>query len=387
MSGLWVMFKKETRDSLRDRRALLVAMMPALLGPLLMLLILSTAADTKSEREDVTLGVIGRDHAPDLIIYLQDNGVVIENFQGDPKTEIQDRNIGVVLSIPKDYRENFADFETAKVELYADYSLEKSEIAGDQVRTLINSYSRSIGALRLMVRGVNPNIVSPVGIVDRDFSTRTSRAGTLLNILQMILLMAAFFGGAGVAIDTTAGERERRSWVPLLVNPLSSLQIVGGKWLTVALFAFSASILSVVSTAMALQLFSLEGLGIDPRLTLNMQLSLIAIQIPMVLFASSIQMLVTLYSKTFKEAQAYLGMLTLLPMLPVLIATFQELKTATWMYLVPIAGQQQLMTSVMRGDGMETQGFLLASVITAGLALAFLAMLTRLLRSERVVFG
>ena len=387
MSGLWVVFKKEAIDALRDRRALMVAMLPALLGPLAMITMLSTAAETHSDAEEVTLGVIGQEHAPDLIEYLQKNDVVIEEFSGDPKTEIQGRNIEVVLSIPEDYGESFEGFERANVELFADYSLEKSDIAGDQVRDLIRTYSQEIGALRLMVRGVDPGIVSPVGILNRDFSTRTSRAGMLLNTLQLILLMAAFFGGAGVAIDTTAGERERKSWEPLLVHPMSSLQIAGGKWMTVALFALVASVLSVLSTATALSFFSLEALGVDPKLTGAMQLSIVALQIPMVLFASSIQMLVSLFSKTFKEAQAYLGLLTLLPMLPVMITMFKDVKTATWMYFVPIAGQQQLMTSVMRGDGMEISGYLVAAAVTGGLAMVIFGILAKLLRSERVVFG
>lgn len=387
MSGLWIVFKKEYIDAIRDRRALMVAMLPALLGPVLMITMLSTAADTHSDAEDVTLGVIGQEFAPDLIEYLLDNDIVIEDFEGDPKTEIQARNIGVVLSIPEDYGESFQTFKPATVELFADYSLEKSDIAGDQVRDLINHYSRRIGALRLMVRGVDPGIISPVAVSDRDFSTRTSRAGMILNSLQLILLMAAFFGGAGVAIDTTAGERERRSWEPLLVHPITSFQIIGGKWMTVSLFAFVASLLSVLSTATALSFFSLEALGVDPTLTWKMQLSIVALQIPMVLFASSTQMLVTLFAKTFKEAQAYLGMLTLLPMVPVMITMFKDVKTATWMYLVPIAGQQQLMTSVMRGDGMKISLYFLAAAVTAGLALIILAILTKLLRSERVVFG
>ena len=98
-------------------------------------------------------------------------------------------------------------------------------------------------------------------------------------------------------------------------------------------------------------------------------------------------MLVSLFAKSFKEAQAYLGMLTMLPVLPVMISMFRDIKTATWMYLVPIGGQQQLMTSLMRGEGMETGGFLFAAAVTTGLATALFAVLTRLLRSERVVYG
>lgn len=389
MNGMGIIFLKELKDALRDRRALMVAMLPAVFGPLAMMLLLSTAAKTRTEArtETLTLSVIGQQNAPDLINYLTRHDIEIEDFEGDPKTEIQARNSKVVLSISKSFGEDFRAFRPATVELIADDSLEKSDQAADRVRRLLHQYSREIGALRLMVRGVDPGIASPLDIQNRDFSTRTSRAGQLLNTLQLILLMAAFFGGSGVAIDTTAGERERKSWVTLLVHPISSLSIIGGKWMTVALFALAASVVSVLATALATSMFSLEALGVDPRLTVAMMIGIVAIQIPMVMLASSVQMLVTLFAKSFKEAQAYLGILTLLPMLPVMITMFQDIKTETWMYLIPIAGQQQLLTSVMRGDGMPLDGYLIAAAVTTVVAVAVFAVLTKLLRSERVVFG
>lgn len=387
MTGLWVVFKKELKDAVRDRRALMIAMLPALLGPVAMMFILSTAADTRSEVEDVVLQVRGAENAPDLIAYLEREGVVIEPLTGDPKAEIQGKNIRVALAVPANLTEAFEASEPATVELFADYSLEKSEVAADRIRDLLSAYNRRVGSLRLMVRGINPSVGNPIDVEVRDFSTRTSRAGVILNTLQLILLMAAFFGGAGVAIDTTAGERERKSWEPLLVHPLRSFEIAGGKWLTVTIFALVACGMSVVSTAAALRLFSLEALGVDPYLTPAMQAGIFALQIPMALLASALQMVVSVFAKTFKEAQGFLGMLTLLPLLPVMINMFQETKAATWMYLVPIGGQQQLMTSIMRGEGVDPNGFVLAAVVTLALAGVLFMVLTKLLRTERVVFG
>ena len=387
MSRFKAILKKELVDSIRDRRALMVAMLPAILGPVFMILMLSSAAETRRQTEDLPLGVIGRDHAPDLMTYLEDNGIALEDFKGDPKTEIQGKNINVILSVPKDYAEKFADFEPVTLELFADESLEKSDNALRRVNRLINAYSRNIGNYRLMLRGVSPTAVTPLDIEVRDFSTRTSRAGQILATLQLLMLMAAFFGGAGVAIDTTAGERERSSLEPLLVHPVSSLAIMGGKWITVTVYATLASLVAVVSTALTLDMISLEALGVDPKLTPSMQMAIFASLIPMAFLASSAQMLVSLFAKTFKEAQTYLGMLTLLPALPVMFTMFRDVKTATWMYSVPIMGQQQLMTSVMRGEGMPAVGFATAALVTTVAAILLFVMLTRLLRSERVVYG
>lgn len=387
MNRFKAVLKKELVDSIRDRRALMVAMLPAILGPVFMILMLSSAAETRRQTEDLPLGVIGRDHAPDLMTYLEDNGIALEDFEGDPKTEIQGKNINVILSVPADYAEKFADFEPVTVELFADESLEKSDNALRRVNRLINAYNQNMGRYRLMLRGVSPTAVTPLNIEVRDFSTRTSRAGQILATLQLLMLMAAFFGGAGVAIDTTAGERERSSLEPLLVHPVSSLAIMGGKWITVAVYATLASLVAVVSTALTLDMISLEALGVDPKLTPSMQMAIFASLIPMAFLASSAQMLVSLFAKTFKEAQTYLGMLTLLPALPVMFTMFRDVKTAAWMYSVPIMGQQQLMTSVMRGEGMPASGFAIAALVTTVAAILLFVVLTRLLRSERVVYG
>ena len=186
MSRFKVVLKKELKDSLRDRRALLVAMLPAIFGPVMMMLLLSSAASSLREAEDLTLPVIGREHAPDLVAYLQKNDIQIEDFTGDAKTEIQAKNVDVILEIPADFAENFSSFKAAPVRLFADNSLDKSDLASRRVADLIVAYGSRVGALRLMARGVNPAVVSAVRVERRDFSTRTSRAGRVLATLQML---------------------------------------------------------------------------------------------------------------------------------------------------------------------------------------------------------
>ena len=387
MKRFKAIFKKEMKDSIRDRRAILVAMFPAILGPMLMVSVLNSAVESRREAKEFILPVIGQEYAPDLIAHLENDGITIEKFEGDIKAEIQNKNVNTILAIPEDFGEKFADFQPSMVQLYVDESLDKSDNAGDRVRRLVNEYSQTVGTYRLIVRGVSPALASPVVVETKDYSTKKSRAGQILASLQMIMLMAAFFGGAGVAIDTTAGERERSSLEPLLVHPLSSLEIMSGKWLTVSVYAMAAIGLSVVGTAIGLESISLEPLGIDPKLSTGMQLSLFAMLLPLAFLASSMQMLASLFAKTFKEAQTYLGLLNFLPMLPVIIVAFKELKTAEWMYWVPLLSQQQLMTTVMRGETMSMAHFAIAGMVTMALGVALFLLLTRLLRSERVVYG
>jgi len=387
MNLVKAILKKELKDSFRDRRAIMVAILPALLAPVLMAFMFHMIAKTKVSTEDMTVPVIGRENAPDLISYLEQRDVKFEDYEGIPKQDIQNEKVKLVLEIPDDYADKFGQSQSAPIYLHADGSMDKSRADSRRLGQLIRTYGSSIGSMRLMVRGINPAIARAVNLQSKDYSTDASRAGQILAGLQMFILMAAFFGSAPVAIDTTAGERERNSLEPLLVHPVSSMKIMFGKWLTVVTFGIIATLIAVIATALALDFISLKSLGIDPKLTVSMQISIILLLIPNAFFAAGLQMLTSLFAKTFKEAQSYLGLLVFIPMAPVIATMVAGTKTAEWMYMVPILGQQQLLTNVLRGEGMELIHFATSSTITIAVAFIIVFILTRLLRSERVVYG
>ena len=379
--------KKELKDSFRDRRAIMVAILPALLAPVLMAFMFHMIAKTKVSSDEFIVPVIGMHNAPDLIQFLEQEDIKFEEFEGIPKNDIQDEKVKLVLEIPDDYSEKFSKSLPASIFIHADGSMDKSRAANRRLSKHIRTYSSSIGSMRLIVRGVNPNVARAVALKDKDYSTDASRAGQILAGLQMFILMAAFFGSAPVAIDTTAGERERKSLEPLLVHPVSSFQIMMGKWLTVVTFGIIATVIAVVATATSLEFISLKALGLDPKLTVTMQLSMILLLIPSALFAAGLQMLTSLFAKTFKEAQSYLGLLVFIPMAPVIATMVGGAKAADWMYFVPILGQQQLLTNVLRGDGLNFAQFVSASSVTVAVSFIIVVILTKLLRSERVVYG
>jgi sodium transport system permease protein len=387
MSRLWVVFKKELLDSSRDRRSILAALAFSFFGPVLMAIAFAVIADKQAETEQLKLAVIGIENAPDLIQFIRRHDIEPYVFDEDAKTWIQQRKIEVALEIDQEFSNDFSKSMPARVTLLTDYSIEKSARAAGRVRQVIAQYNESIGSLRLMVRGINPAIAKPVKLESNDYSTPQGRSALILGGLQIFLLMATFVGSTGVAIDTTAGERERHSLEPLLVHPVSSASILVGKWLTTSLYGMLAVVLTLLVTISVFPFVPLRSLGVDLNLGLSMQLSIVAIALPLALFAAAIQMLTSLYAKSFKEAQSYLSIMIMVPMLPVMAMQLLSLKSATWMYLVPVLGQQQLLTDVMRGEGMEPLNYFLASGMTSVLALATVMFLTRLLRTERVVYG
>ena len=220
MSLFKTIYKKELRDSLRDRRAIMISLLPALFAPILMAAMFHFMVQTRVSTNEITVPIIGKENAPDLIQYLEKREVKFEDYEGNPKEDIQNKNIKIVVEIPDDFEENFANSKPAIIYIHSDGSLDKSRADGRRINSLINQYSRTIGSMRLMIQGVNPQIANAVSINDKDYSTDESRAGQILAGLQMFILMAAFFGSAPTAIDLTAGERERNSLEPLLVHPI-----------------------------------------------------------------------------------------------------------------------------------------------------------------------
>jgi sodium transport system permease protein len=380
-------FKKEMLDSSRDRRSILAALAFSFFGPALLALAFTAIAQKTDEIKELTIAIQGAEYASDLVLFLNGNDIRTVDFTGDTKQAIQNREQEVVLNVSADYRLNFTKSSSAVVELFADYSIENSARAARRVNDVISLYNANIGSLRLMARGINPSITTPVYIEARDYSTQQGRSALILGGLQIFILMAAFVGSTGVAIDTTAGERERHSLEPLLVHPVSSSAILTAKWLTTSAHGMLAVILTLLVTATIFPFVPLETLGLNLTFNPWMQFLTVVLAIPLALFAAAIQMLTSLFAKTFKEAQGYLSLLIMVPMLPVMAMQVLSLKSADWMYLVPVLGQQQLLTSVMRGEELDPLNFFCATSLTSILALATILLLTRLLRTERVVYG
>ncbi len=385
--GIRIVFKKEIKDSLRDRRSLMTAMLPALLLPMLMIFMFHSIAKTRDTSDVLNVQVIGQENAPDLIQYLSERDISFTAYDGNAKQDIQSGDIEIVLEVPDDFAEKFSASEPASLYLHSDVSIEKSEAAAGRLGRLIRGYGSGIGSMRLMVRGINPAIASAVLIESKDYSTGASRAGQLLGAMQIFILMAAFFGTAPSAIDTTAGERERNSLEPLLIHPLSSLQIMLGKYFAVACFGFLAALITVIATSRGLDFASMESLGIDPKLDLSMQVNIVLVLIPIVFFASALQMLLALFAKTFKEAQSYTALVALLPMMAVLPSLLGAVNDSDWMFSVPLLGQKQLIDQVLRGEGLDLAYLALNAGTTLMVSAIILLVLIRMLRNERVVYG
>lgn len=373
MNPALTVFLKEVTENLRDRKTVLNALvMGPLLGPIFFAIMMGfiITKQLDSAEKPLEVPVVGAVHAPNLVAWLEQQGMVVKAAPADPDQAIRSRDARAVLIIPADYPTRWRAGETAQVQVLFDSSDQDSRAPVARVTGLLEGYGRLQSALRVSARGLHPAVLSPVAVAERDIASTQQRAGQLLSFLPYLLVLGAFLGGMYLAIDTTAGERERQSLEPLLVNPASRAQIVLGKLGATFGFAMVSMMLSLVAFAIAFQYIPLDRLGMKVDFGAGLILRAGLLMVPLVMVFASLQTIVAAYAKSYREAQTYLSLLMLLPMLPSVILMINPMKGELWMSAVPLLSQNVLIMALARGEAVALADFALsfgASLVLAGL--------------------
>jgi sodium transport system permease protein len=387
MNRMWAVFRKEMIDSLRDRRAMLSALLFPLIGPLMAAMVVTLATKQAGTEKPLELAIIGQHNAPELVSYLKEQNVRIVEGPADPMAAIRDGQNTVVLIIPNDFAEKFRAGKPAPLQLIADQSRDDSRVAVRRANRVLGVYSATVGSYRLLLRGVSPELVQPLQIHQVDLATPRQLAARLFGMIPMFVLLGAFLGGMYVATDSTAGERERGSLEPLLINPVPRRQLVYGKWLAAVVFSSATIILTLVGSLVALSHVPTEELGIKLELSALEVTGVVLATLPVALFASAVQMLVATFARSFKEAQTYLSLMIMGPMLPGALLTVIPVNSAPWMFAVPVFGQQILHMDVLKGEPLSIMSYLLAALSATVMAMVCVRGRAKLFQRERIIFG
>ena len=388
---IWVIFRKEVTDNARDRRSLFSAFSSSLIGPALLLILIvivgkSIFSDDVQDR--LVLPVSGPENSPFLIQYLEQNGVEVVPPPANPESAVRGGDVEFVLIIPEGYAEDFLAGRPASIRLVLDTSRTSSIRSIERVRNLLESYGSQIAALRLMARGVNPLVVQPLAIERMDVATPQSQVLIFLNMMPYFVILVVFLGGMYVIIDTTAGERERGSLEPLLINPAARWEFVIGKLAAALPFATFTVFLTLVAFAIGFNLFPLEDyVGFKMTIDLTALAWIFLISLPMILLASALQMIVATFTRSFKEAQTYVAFLPFFPALPGLGLAFLPVRPQLWTMLIPTFGQQILINQLMRGEPVSLLNVVVSAAVTLILSALLIFIAIRLYQHERILFG
>jgi sodium transport system permease protein len=390
MSGFGTVYRKEVRENLRDRRSLFNSV---LLGPILFpILFIGLAYFASSKQQErveqlLELPVVGAEHAPNLVSFLEQQGVVIKAAPEDPEASVSAQDEQVIIRIPEKFPEQWKSGEPAVIELIADPSRRESDIPMQRVRGLINAYGAQIGQLRLQLRGVSPTIRVPIMIKDVDLSTPQSRGMLVMIMLPYVLMITAFTGGMHLAVDSTAGEKERKSLEPLLINPVPRWQVMLGKMAATATYAFASLFLTLLAFRFAFPMLPTGALGVDLSLGTAAIGGILLTVAPVVVLAAAMLTTLAALAKSLREAQSYMGLVFMIPMIPSLIFMVNPMKPETWMMSIPMFSQNLLIGEFVRGESVSLYWLALSMGGTLLIGLGFAAVAATLFNRPRIVFS
>jgi sodium transport system permease protein len=379
----WIVFKKELIDALRDRRTLLVVLLSSVaIGPIVLIALSALVAGIEQRAEERTVVVVGIDNAPTLKNFLERQTYRITAAPADYEKQLVSQQLGdPVLVIGKDFEAELARGEPPLVEIVSSSSNQRAGQSVNRLARLLRGFSSEQSVLRLAWRGVAPATLEVIDVQERDLANPQSRAAQLTGMLPFFIMMAVLYGALNAALDTTAGERERGSLEPLLMNPASRRDIVIGKWGAVAAVGMLIAVLSCLSFLPAQSFLRSETLAAMFQFGWREAALFLALLAPLAAALAAVMMAIAIRCKSFKEAQAnntvvILGV-SLLPM----VTLFNQSGEAPWHLWTPALGQVTLMNRVLKGEALAAQDVLIPLAVCAAITVLCIAFVARQLRA------
>ncbi|TFW16193.1 ABC transporter permease [Massilia arenosa] len=389
--ALVVLFK-ELREALRDKRALsllalFVVMYPAIIGFTLNRIIDKAGSP---EREGIQLTVVGSEYAPTLMAQLKQKNVIVTPHAPLDEQATTDllrtAKTVAVLKIDAKFVENYAAMRPARVELWYDSAIDNGRKI-DEVENVLREYTSRIAQARLLAHGVSPVTLVPVTVQKYDTGTSASRSAMIIGAMLGSFFIPAFIFCLSTAVDTTAGERERRSLEVLMAQPVSPAQLVFGKLGAATVLSAVGLTLELVIAHAILKWLPLEEIGLSWRLTTADLTFAILASLPLCLFAAAFEIALAMNAKSFKEAQSTLSFAILVPMLPLILIPMLDLQTATWMYAVPVLSNMTLLRELSKGADIGLLHYTLTAAGSLVVALLCYAFAAVRMKSEKYVLA
>jgi sodium transport system permease protein len=379
-------FRKEIIDALRDRRTLLTVLASSvLMGPLVLLAISGLVASLEANAEQREVVIAGAESAPSLRNFIERQTYAVKPAPADYEAQLRRSKLtDAVVVVPKDFEAALLRGEAPIVEIVSDSVNQRSQASAARTARLLSGFARERATLSLALRGVSPDVLEPVQVEERDLASTQTRATQITGMLPFFVLMAVLTGALNAALDTTAGERERGSLEPLLMNPAERWALVLGKWGAVASVGMLIAVLSCFSFLPGQWLLRSDTLAAMFQYGVREALLFLVVLLPFAAAASALLMAVAIRCKSFKEAQASTTVVMLAASLLPLINVFSLGSESPWYLWMPALAQNVLMTHVLKGDPLTAAQVAVPLVVCAVLAVGGVWFVARTLRSAAV---
>jgi sodium transport system permease protein len=384
-----VVFRKELKDAVRDRRTWLIVLVTSILaGPLTLFLLsifISSVEEGAAKREVYVANSIA---GPTLINFMQRAGATVKDAPDDYAAQIKSGYLqNAVIVVPANFEARLAAGETVRLQVMFDETATKAQPATRAALNIVRGFTRELGIQRLLARGVSPQVMAAVEIDEVNLASSQARGAQLLFLVPWLALLGSVAGAISVAIDVTAGERERGSLEPLLMNPVSTGAVVLGKWAVVALCSATVVVLTLIGFKTAMQFIRSENLSALMQFGLDEFGLFIAMLLPFSAMIASVNMLAATYGRSHKEAQTYATYLAMLVNFAPIVPLFISIRDAAWQLFIPAMAQQAVMMRALRGETVSAIDIALPGAIALAITAIALWAQARLLRNERIIFS
>ena len=340
ITNIW---RKELMDTVRDRRALIQSLLiPLFLGILYAVInpVLSSMGEAKAE-EPMSVPTQGLAYVDEeLVTIMADMDITLVAFEGDLATAVASGDEPAGLIIPEGFSEKIIDEQPLEMQLLTNPTsggIFGGGVSASRLNAAFLAYNQSVAARRLGQRQLDPRLIAPVILNIENLSKPEQRAGQAAALfLPMLVAIMAVQGGLFIAIDVTAGEKERNTFEALLVTPASDVEIYVGKLLAVFVMSFVPVILTLTGFWAASNLLP-KSMTDGGFLPFSVILQTILLTIPLVLAANVILMIISIRTKAFKDAQAAAAPLIFVVLIGSMFAAFSP-PTQNTFFLIPFYG-------------------------------------------------
>lgn len=379
-------YKKEIKDTLRDRRTLMVmVLVPIILYPVLFS-VMGQIMSIGSQKLESEISAIAHIHEipNELDSLLQKEDKLEITVSSNPESDLKNGNIQAYLEI-----KHFSI--TDSLFIYYDGALDRSRLARERVEKVVQIYKRSIQEYRLQEAGIDLAVLNPFGVRKVNTAPPARMGGMILgSIIPLLLIVTLMLGAMYPAIDLTAGEKERGTLETILTVPVQRLDLLMGKFFTVSTIAFITGFLNLFSMTLAysigfIQLGVLSG-NLEFTFSPIALLILFLLIIPLSLFISAIMLSVSLFARSFKDAQNLITPLYLILILPAFFAMTPGIELTNFLALIPILNVTLLFKEIM------LQNFSIELIFTVFLSNSVFAFFTilifsKLFNTEQILFA
>ncbi len=385
----WIVFRKELRETLRDRRTLLMMVaVPVLLYPVLLIVSeqLLLFGQRALEAEPSPVAIVG--DAPAALVEIVDSheSLTLVSIESSALEALRTDVVTAVAIVDAASEPD----GTRAVTLLYDAASDRSQRGREELARALDEWADTLLAARLTGRGLPATFALPLSVSDSSVALPAEMGGyTLGRILPLLLVVITLLGAFYPAIDLAAGEKERGTLETLLTAPVPAGAVVTGKFLTVALIGIVAAALNLGSMLLTFQTGALqvtELLGIEVSLPLRSVIVIFLALIPLAVLFASLFLGLAVRSASFKEAQNALTPVYMVVLIPAMLPIFPGISFGPLLAVTPVAGVSFLFRDVMAGDATWLLGALVLGSTTL-YAAASLAFAARAFGNERVLFG